>query len=417
MGGPSKRRESLVPPRFEASSRRGTLDKGPAPAPGPSASSGYYQWARNEPDPDEEAEPDLAGFSVATAVNLGACPSGIDLAATTPAERLRGDKARSLLRMLLRTQKTSEDAVSFLSSGIQNLVPCGDVVGLLAVIVKQCKDFTPKFSVKRDIYLLVRISIDKIMKCTNPQIYKASLRSSKKPEIVNFGDVRYFSVKVPKQKSDPRNRISLELVGFEGPKEFPRLFGSVTMHLYDIIQKQSFTEICAMRIRNMVFCTAEVEFMFCYGSLGYGYSHQLKLPGADPAQSVAYSMFLRVPPPENRKDTVTNAIKPQRMDYPACLSPDLNVTVGNIELAPPAEMTEHYMSLQKALQEPPRERLQRMKKEYRSLSTWREKAEYLDQLILKRGPKTKPPQPKMSRFREIVEKIHVPRFSSTPSEG
>lgn len=29
---------------------------------------------------------------------------------------------------------------------------------------------------------------------------------------------------------------------------------------------------------------------------------QLKLPGADPAQAVAYSMFLRVPPPEDRKD-------------------------------------------------------------------------------------------------------------------
>ncbi|XP_062817849.1 cation channel sperm-associated targeting subunit tau isoform X3 [Anolis carolinensis] len=431
MGGHSKHRDSLAPPHLELPSRRGTLDKAAAAAASPAAprsylidSSPYYYsspWergattVRSQPDLNDADEPNISHFSLATAMNLGACASGISLS-TSPTERLRGEKARSLLRMLLRSQKTPEEEESFLSAGIHNLVPCGDVVGLLAVIVKQCKDFTPKFIVKRDIYLLVRISIDKIMKCTNPQVYKAN-RSNRKTETVNFGDVRYFSVKVPKQKSDPRNRISLELVGFEGPKEFPRLFGSVTMHLYDVIQKQSFTEICAMRIRNMVFCTAEVEFMFCYGCLGYGYSHQLKLPGADPAQSVAYSMFLRVPPPENRKDAVTNVIKPQRMDYPACLSPDLNVTVGNIELEPPAEMTDHYISLQNALKEPPRERLQKMKKEYRSLSTWREKAEYLDQLILKRGPKTRPTQPKMSRFREIVEKFHVPRFASSSSQG
>lgn len=35
-------------------------------------------------------------------------------------------------------------------------------------------------------------------------------------------------------------------------------------------------------------------------------------------------------------------------------------------------------------------RLEKMKKEYRTLKTWREKAEYLDQLILKRGPKSRP---------------------------
>ncbi|KAG8124751.1 hypothetical protein E2320_020001, partial [Naja naja] len=157
---------------------------------------------------------------------------------------------------------------------------------------------------------------------------------------------------VPKQKSDPRNRIVLELVGFEGPKDFPRLFGNVTMHLYEVIQKQSFVETCPMRIRNM-----------------------LKLPGADPAQAVAYSI---------------NVIKPRHMDYPAFLSPDLKVTVGSSELEIPRESAEQYKTLQKALKEPARARLEKMKKEYRTLRTWREKAEYLDQLILKRGPKSKP---------------------------
>ncbi|XP_042310435.1 C2 calcium-dependent domain-containing protein 6 isoform X3 [Sceloporus undulatus] len=369
--------------------RKGSL--GPPPPEGPSSPAAAYPRGR---------EPSVT--SVTSAGGGAALTDEFSVATVIGLKHM----------MLLRSQKTSED--SFASNDIHNLIPCGDVVGLMAVIVKQCKDFTPKFTVNRDTYLLVRISIDKIMKCTNPQVFKAN-KNSRKPITINFGDVRYFSVKVPKQKSDPRNRITLELVGFEGPKDFPRLFGNVTMHLYDVIQKQSFTEICAMRIRNMVFCTVEVEFMFCYGCLGYGYSHQLKLPGTDPAQAVAYSMFLRVPPPEERKDHSSNVIKPQHMDYPAFLSPDLNVTIANVELDPPAEISEHYQSLQKALKEPPRERLERMKKEYRSLPTWPEKAEYLDQLILKKGPKTGTPQPKMSRFREIVGKIHMPGHKVAPS--
>ncbi|XP_060113022.1 cation channel sperm-associated targeting subunit tau [Heteronotia binoei] len=246
------------------------------------------------------------------------------------------------------------------------------------------------------------------MKCTNPQVYRANPKSNKRINAVSFGDVRYFSIKVPNQRSDPRNRIVLELVGFEGPKDFPRLFGTVTMHLYEVIQRQSFTETCAMRIRNMVFCAADVEFMFCYGSLGYGYSHQLKMKGADPAKAVACSMFMRVPPPKDRKDNTSNVIRPQLMDYPAFLSPDLNVTVGNFDLEAPLENSEDYKTLQKALKEPPRERLVKMKQEYRNLKTWREKAEYLDQLILKRGPKTKPGLIKSSRFRQIVGKMQHP---------
>ncbi|XP_070588118.1 cation channel sperm-associated targeting subunit tau [Erythrolamprus reginae] len=343
-------------------------------------------------------------FSVSTLLGLHGI--GSSPAVNAPPERLKGEKARSLLKMLMRNQKLNEDSAIHMPADIHNLIPCGDVAGLLAINVKQCKDFTSKFNVKRDTYLLIRISIDKIMKCTNPQLYRTQFRS-KKTNTIYFGDVKYFSVKVPKQKSDPRNRIVLELVGFEGPKDFPRLFGNLTMHLYEVIQKQSFTETCPMRIRNMIFCTAEVQFMFCYGCLGYGYSHQLKLPGADPAQAVAYSMFLRVPPPEDRKDHLSNVIKPRHMDYPAFLSSDLSVTPGISDFEIPKEGAEHYQILRNALKEPPRARLEKMKKEYRTLKTWREKAEYLDQLILKRGPKPRPPT-KVSRFKEIVGKIHTP---------
>ncbi|XP_053216912.1 cation channel sperm-associated targeting subunit tau [Podarcis raffonei] len=252
-----------------------------------------------EASPSAVAPPSLSTILRLRGLGLGQSDS-VGAEGGPSAEKFKGERARSLLMMLMRNQKASEESTVNQYLDVHNLIPCGDVNGLLAVSVKQCKDFTPKFDVKHDTYLLIRISIDKIMKCTNPQVF----RPSKKQIPINFGDVRYFSLKVPKQRSDPRNRITLELVGFDGPKDFPRLYGNANMHLYEVIQKQSFIETCAFRIRNMVFCTAEVEYMFCYGCLGYGYSHQLKLPGADPAKAVAYSMFLRVPPPEDRRDKI-----------------------------------------------------------------------------------------------------------------
>ncbi|XP_039210166.1 C2 calcium-dependent domain-containing protein 6 isoform X2 [Crotalus tigris] len=347
-------------PNVPWSPRRDSTDEGPAST----SSSRVRSTTSSTTRGSTEGESGISQFSVSTILGLRDISSSVH-AAVPPTDNLKGEKARSLLKMLMKNQKINEDSAIHMSTDIHNLIPCGDVAGLLAINVKQCKDFTAKFNVKRDTYLLIRISIDKIMKCTNPQMYRAHLRT-RKMNTIYFGDVRYFSVK-----------------------------------------KQSFTETCPMRIRNMIFCTAEVQFMFCYGCLGYGYSHQLKLPGADPAQAVAYSMFLRVPPPEDRKDYSSNVIKPRHMDYPAFLSPDLKVTVGSPEVEIPKESAEHYKTLQKALKQPARERLEKMKKEYRTLKTWREKAEYLDQLILKRGPRSRP-LTKLSRFKEIVGKIHTP---------
>ncbi|XP_063174057.1 cation channel sperm-associated targeting subunit tau-like [Candoia aspera] len=103
------------------------------------------------------------------------------------------------------------------------------------------------------------------------------------------------------------------------------------------------------------------------------------------------------------------------MDYPAFLSPDLKVTVGGPELETPRESSEHYKTLQKALKEPPRARLEKMKKEYRTLRTWREKAEYLDQLILKRGPKSRPQPKKFSGIPPDLSNMYLQIPAPVPS--
>ncbi|XP_051705227.2 cation channel sperm-associated targeting subunit tau isoform X3 [Oryctolagus cuniculus] len=150
---------------------------------------------------------------------------------------------------------------------------------------------------------------------------------------------------------------------------------SSELHLYEVIQKGCFTEELQMMNKNTFICRVEVEFMFSYGNFGYGFSHQLK-----PLQKIIEpSMFMKVAPPPERTDPVTNVILPQPVEYPAFLSPDLNVTVGNPNTMP--QLNQPSMVRLEKLQQQPRERLEQMKTEYRNLRTWMEKVGYLDKII------------------------------------
>ncbi|XP_044887682.1 C2 calcium-dependent domain-containing protein 6 isoform X2 [Mauremys mutica] len=286
-------------------------------------------------------------------------------------------RVRSLLKLLQKILKSSDKGTEQ-PADIHSLVPCGDVVGCLAVHVKVCKDFTSKFNIQENTNLLLRITVNEVMKCTNPQTFRSQLKNSRKDIVIHFEDVKYFSVQVPRRQQDERNRIILELVGFQGPKDFPRLLGSATVHLYEVIKKGHFIETCAMRIGNM-----------------------LKHSEADLQKTTKHSMFIRIPPPEDRTDPESNITTSQHMGYPAFLSPDLNVREETLEKDIPT--TSGVSS--DGLEMPPRNRLEKMKKEYRGLKTWPEKAEYLDQLIMKRGPKMTTEQNMASRFKEMVGKI------------
>nr|KAF6449739.1 C2 calcium dependent domain containing 6 [Molossus molossus] len=213
----------------------------------------------------------------------------------------------------------------------------------------------------------------------NKGMLKKSLKGSEDQElrvtpetanVVPFGDV------VPRRQDDVRNDIYLDLMQYDNKENQNLLLGRVHVHLYEVIQKGCFTEEFQMFNENTFICRVEVEFMFSYGNFGYGFSHQLK-----PLQKIVEpSMFMNIAPPPERTDPVTNIIIPQSIEYPAFLSPDLNVTVGMPTSAPQSSQPQ-VVRLEK-LQQRPRERLEKMKKEYRDLHTWREKAMYLEGVLM-----------------------------------
>ncbi|XP_043433420.1 C2 calcium-dependent domain-containing protein 6 isoform X5 [Prionailurus bengalensis] len=309
-----------------------------------------------------------------------------------PKEENKEGTGYRLLNMLRKTLRGSESEELEVTPQVPTLVPFGDVVGCLAIHVKNCRHFTPKIGLQYYSNLFIRISINNIVKCT--KMCSLLPQSDEKNTIIKFDDIKYFSIQIPRHQDDERNNIYLELMRYDNTEKYPFLLGSVQVHLYEVIQKGCFIEEFQMLNKNIFICRVEVEFMFSYGNFGYGFSHQLK-----PLQKIVEpSMFMNIAPPPERTDPVTNVITPQPIEYPAFLSPDLNVTVG-MPTAMPQSNQPSVVRLEK-LQQQPRERLEKMKKEYRNLSTWIEKASYLEGVLT---PKLANKECKGSDTNEVLE--------------
>ncbi|XP_054442153.1 cation channel sperm-associated targeting subunit tau [Pteronotus mesoamericanus] len=295
-------------------------------------------------------------------------------------------------------QRKSESKEPNITPEAANLVPFGDVVGCLAIHIKNCSYFTPQIDLQHCSNLCVRISVNNVVKCTKAyalQPQNTLQNNDKKKSIIKFDEVKYFSVQVPRRQDDVRNNIYLDLMQCDNEDKYTLMLGSVQIHLYEVIQKGCFIEEFQILHKNTFICRIEVEFMFSYGNFGFGFSHQLK-----PLQKIVEpSMFMNIAPPPERTDPVTNVIIPQLIEYPAFLSPDLNVTVGTPASVPQSNQPS-AVRLEK-LQQPPRERLENMKKEYRDLHTWREKVIYLEGVL---APKLEHNELERSNTNEIYER-------------
>uniref|UniRef100_A0A2K5TRZ5 C2 calcium dependent domain containing 6 n=1 Tax=Macaca fascicularis TaxID=9541 RepID=A0A2K5TRZ5_MACFA len=291
-----------------------------------------------------------------------------------PKDKNKEGTGHRLLNMLKKTLKGSDSEELEITQETPNLVPFGDVVGCLGIHVKNCRHFTPNISLQHYANLFIRISINKAVKCT--KMCSLLSKDSERNTVIKFDEVKYFSVQVPRRYDDERNNILLELIQYDNTEKRAFLLGSVQVHLYEVIQKGCFIEEVQVLHRNVFVCRLEVEFMFSYGNFGYGFSHQLK-----PLQKITEpSMFMNPTPPPERTDPVTKVITPQTVEYPAFLSPDLNVTVGTPAVQS-SDQTSSVVRLEK-LQQQPRERLEKMKKEYRNLNTWIDKANYLESILM-----------------------------------
>ncbi|KAL7861576.1 hypothetical protein SRHO_G00130170 [Serrasalmus rhombeus] len=222
----------------------------------------------------------------------------------TLVERLR---SRSSARYI---QAEVEDEHEEVSQPRQR-IPLGAPAGVLTVNLKTCRDFSKSAPLKKGSRAAVRITIGRTVKYTVQQPYS---------DPMCFDEWKHFSLQIQKEDICGVQQSSLvvvELIMVDPDLTTPILIGRDTIMLQDILKKSSLSHQFNLRLMQKKVCKLDADLAFSYGSMGYGYSHQLKHAGRTIESLVEKSLFPRCPPNEDR-DPLCNVITPSawtRLDF------------------------------------------------------------------------------------------------------
>ncbi|KAL7834552.1 hypothetical protein SRHO_G00288160 [Serrasalmus rhombeus] len=196
-------------------------------------------------------------------------------------------------------------------SQARQLIPLGAPAGVLTVNLKTCRDFSKSAPLKKGSRAAVRITIGRTVKYTVQQPYS---------DPMCFDEWKHFSLQIQKEDICGVQQSSLvvvELIMVDPDLTTPILIGRDTIMLREILKKSSLSHQFNLRLMQKKVCKLDADLAFSYGSMGYGYSHQIKQAGRTAESLVEKSLFPRCPPNEDR-DPLCNVITPSartRLDF------------------------------------------------------------------------------------------------------
>ncbi|XP_045071479.1 uncharacterized protein LOC121560762 isoform X1 [Coregonus clupeaformis] len=284
------------------------------------------------------------------------------------------------------------------------LIPRGPLKGCLTVHLKNCREFNKNASVKKGTKGFLRMSIGEKVKCTMVQPYKdPKAEHSKFP--LCFNEWKYFSIQIPKSTDNTlgiceSHRLVVELIFFEQDTGVPKLIGMTFVKLLDILSKSQVNQLLDLKLKRQIICKLEMEMVIAYGSLGYGYSHQLKHPKRNMESLVERSLFLRCPPPEDRKDPHYNVVTPKPVPYSDFIAALMyrETTNPDNRTTYPSNSTISPIILE-CMEK--RGRLLQMHEEMEAFELSEDALQYLENLVMKKGIRTGTPWRMNKRFKVL----------------
>ncbi|KAL6462611.1 hypothetical protein MHYP_G00290330 [Metynnis hypsauchen] len=251
------------------------------------------------------------------------------------------------------------------------LVPLGAPTGVLTIHIRSCRDFRKNTHVQEDTQCMVKITVGRTVKCSRLQPFEENLI---------FNEVKHFSIQIQKEEAlgvQLSSSVKVDLISFDGDSPVPKLMGSTTIGLKEVLnQKSSVDQQTDLRLGSKKVCKLDAGLTFTYGSFGYGYSHQMKHPGRKMDKLVEESLFLRCPPPEDRRDPHYNVVTPctsSSVSIMSSCSAQCRVSTGIINCMDR------------------RGRLSQLNKALENCETGEDRVQLLEGLILKTRPRTSSP--------------------------
>ncbi|KAL7826958.1 hypothetical protein AOLI_G00321670 [Acnodon oligacanthus] len=232
-------------------------------------------------------------------------------------------KVRSLIeRLRLRfsarhVQADVEDEHEDVSP--RRLIPLGAPAGVLTVNLKSCRDFSKSAPLKKGTWAAVKTTVGRTVKYTVLQLYD---------DPMCFDEWKQFSLQIQREDVfgvEPSSLMVVELIMLDSDSTIPILAGRDTIKLKEILKTSSLNHQCNLRLGQKKVCKLDADLAFTYGSLGYGYSHQMKHAGRTMENLVEKSLFPRCPPNEERDpfgNVVTPSARPQLDILPSVMLQD-----------------------------------------------------------------------------------------------
>ncbi|XP_017548815.1 C2 calcium-dependent domain-containing protein 6-like [Pygocentrus nattereri] len=267
-----------------------------------------------------EEKPEWAGHDGGEAVVIEVESQQVEPAAPSSSGRRMLQRVLSTVRSLverLRSRSSAryiqaevEDEHEDVSQPCQP-IPLGAPAGVLTVNLKTCRDFSKSAPLKKGSRAAVRITIGRTVKYTMQQPYS---------DPMCFDEWKHFSLQIQKEDICGVQQSSLvvvELIMVDPDLTTPLLIGRDTIMLQEILKKSSLSHQFNLRLMQKKVCKLDADLAFSYGSMGFGYSHQLKHGGRTIESLVEKSLFPRCLPNEAR-DPLCNVITPSarpRLDF------------------------------------------------------------------------------------------------------
>ncbi|XP_036436866.1 C2 calcium-dependent domain-containing protein 6-like [Colossoma macropomum] len=258
------------------------------------------------------------------------------------------------------------------------LVPLGAPTGVLTIRIRSCRDFRKNTRIQKDTQCMVRITVGRMVKCSRLQPFEDNL---------TFSEVKHFSIQIQKEGAlgvQESSSVKVDLISFGGDSAAPKLMGSTTIKLQEVLfQKSSVSQQIDLRLGNKKVCKLDADLTFTYGSFGYGYSHQMKHPGRKMKNLVEESLFLRCPPPEDRRDPHYNVTTPCR---PSSVNIMSSLIQRDAQRDNKCRISAGIMNCMER-----RGRLSQLHKDLEDCETGEDRVQLLESLILKTGTRTSSP--------------------------
>ncbi|KAL0221032.1 hypothetical protein RCL1_000886 [Eukaryota sp. TZLM3-RCL] len=146
-------------------------------------------------------------------------------------------------------------------------------------------------------------------------------------DTTSFNSTHMLPITLNRNPRHPDNLLRVSVFQASPLNFLDPIVGSIAFNLHDIVKAKTMIGVFNIFSGDVVSGELSLSIDFYYGSLGFGYSNQLRDPTSTAPQQVERCLFPRICPPSERMDENRGTLLPRALHHPSFLEFNGNETV------------------------------------------------------------------------------------------